>query len=135
MRYDEELGGPRDPNNFLSFPKHGAFHKATARALPWTEGEAAGDARVKVPSVFVEGLFRLAPTGEPEQMHDPNGGPEAWTMLTHSLGVDEYLSDALELLLAEGLLKNEDDEDVEFAQYQRAGATVEGRPVAACHRR
>ena len=68
MKFDEELGGPRDPNNFLSFPRNRALYKATARALPWTVGEAAGDPRVKVPSVFIEGLFRLAPTGEPEQM-------------------------------------------------------------------
>ena len=37
--------------------------------------------------------------------------------MTQCLGVDEYLSDALELLLDEGLLKSEDGEDLEFDQY------------------
>ena len=101
MTYDEDQGGPRHPNNYLSFPKDGAVYQATAVALPWSPGASTGAPRMKVPSVFIEGLFRFAPTDEPSRMEDPKAGPEPWTLLTHCLGVDEYMDDALELLITE----------------------------------
>ena len=69
MMWDEDRPspGPRDRNNYLSFPEDGEFYLATDRALPWEACGPHDTNRVVVPGVFVENLFRLAPVPDPSQ--------------------------------------------------------------------
>ena len=61
--------------------------------------------RMIVPSVWVEGLFRKASVEAP---HSLNTSTDRF--LVRGLGLNEFLSDALELLIEEGLLEDEDDD-------------------------
>ena len=103
LEFDEDRGGARNSANLLSLPKDGAFFKATAQALPWAPAGAHAQDRMVVASVFVEALFALAPVPDPEQLK-----PEK--IMVKCLDVQSYLAPALQLLIDEGLLE-QDDED------------------------
>ena len=109
-QWDESRGGPRDAFNYISFPDDGIFYKATKPALPWTSPDHE-DGRKIVPGVFIEGLFRRAPVPD-------------WTKLipehfmTKCLDVDNYMVEALDLLIKEGLLAQaEDDGDEVLVEF------------------
>jgi hypothetical protein len=97
--WDEDRGGPRTPHNYISIPTAGNFFKATAQALPWQSPGAHDDETVRrvIASIYVEQIFRRAPVRNPPDL-------DQHRFLTTSLGVDEYLNSAMELLLEEGLV-------------------------------
>ena len=123
MEFDEDRGGQRTPKNLVSFPKEGQFHKATRHALPWQDCGGHDQGRMVIPSAYVEGLFRQAPVPDPKSLHTEQ-------FMVKCLGVKEYLSDALQELLNEGLLTDvpslttndagEDDGEEQAAQDARA---------------
>ena len=108
-RWDEELGGTRSPDNYISFPEEGEFFKNTKDILPWGPSGAYATERRIIPSIFVEALFRKVSVDRPERLGDPH-------FMTRSLGLDgnlNFMDDALQLLLDEGLLRlGEDNADV-----------------------
>ena len=69
-RFDEDLGGPRDSNNYICFPARGAMATAMSKAWPLSLAGAHAPGYVKVPSIYVEKLFRFARVKNP-----PISGP------------------------------------------------------------
>ena len=104
--WDEDRGGPRTPYNFISIPTTGDFYKATAQTLPWRSPGAHDDEAVRqvIASIYIEQLFRRAPVPNPPSL-------DQHRFLTKSLGIDEYLNSAMELLLEEGLVMQENVAD------------------------
>ena len=105
-QWDEDRGGPRSSRNWISFPKGGDFYSCTKNALDWTEPGARDPGRVLVPSVQVEALFRRAPVNNPIPLNTKK-------FLTHCLDVEGFLKDALQLLIDNGLLTEEDGDGEE----------------------
>ena len=101
--WDEDRGGPRNPNNLISFPKDGPFHTSTAKVLPWEDCGPHDQGRVVIPSQYVERLFRHAVVPDPKKL-DP------LKAMTRCLDITNYLADALDLLIEEGLLEATDEE-------------------------
>ena len=67
--YDEDRGGHRHGANYISFPTDGDLYKSTKEVWPWEPpGAHEGEARMKVPSVYVEGLLEHAPVPDPEEL-------------------------------------------------------------------
>ena len=54
LAFDEDRGGPRNPNNYLSLPDNGAMYLATKAVLPWEPCGAHDSNRVIVASHYVE---------------------------------------------------------------------------------
>ena len=100
-QWDEDRGGPRSSRNWISFPKGGDFYNYTKDALDWTEPGARDPGRMLVPSIQVEALFRRAPVNNPIPLNIKK-------FLTHCLDVEGFLKDALQLLIDNGLLTEED---------------------------
>ena len=101
--WDEYRGGTRNPSNYISFPQGGPFHASTIKVLPWTACGPHDQGRVVVPSQYVERLFRLAPVQDPKKL-DP------LKVMTRCLDISNYIGDALDLLIEEGLLEETDEE-------------------------
>ena len=103
FEWDEDRGGPRHPLNKISAPAAGKFCKATAKVLPWEKAGAHdnGNDRAVVPSIYIERLFRRATVPDPESQ-------AGHRILTKCLGLPEYLDAAVDLLIQEGLLIDED---------------------------
>ena len=105
--YDEDRAGPRDGNNYVSFPKHGVVHKATKKVWPWgPAGNHEQEERVLVPGVFVEALFAHAPVPKPEDMSPVK-------FLVKCLSLEAYVGEAFTRLIDEGLFVELDDDDNE----------------------
>ena len=130
-RFDEDLGGPRDPCNLISFPEDSEFYKATKCAMPWQVGGAHAPNRFVVPSMYIEGLFGESKVEGP---FIDQSNRTADRILTKCLGVEQYLADNLELLIDEGLIQEEGDggELWDFTCYdelkRRADELIRGRP-------
>ena len=103
MMWDEDRGGPRTEFNLVSFPRDGAMHRATAKAIVWDKCGPHDQDRVVTPAIFIEKLFRNAPTPGPNSL-------EHHRILEKSLGVQEYMAPALQLLIDEGLLEDVDED-------------------------
>ena len=67
--WDEDRGGPRNPENLISFPKDGMVHQSTVNVIPWADCGAHAPNRVATPSRFVEKLFKMAPVKEPVSLN------------------------------------------------------------------
>ena len=126
-RFDEDRGGPEHPDNLISLAKDGRVHRATRKVWPWRPCGAHDQGRAVVPSIFVEALFRKAPVDRSKLGPRPR-------VLTHCLGVKEYLGEALEKLVDCGLtsepgVEGEDDEvEITFSSptdlYKKADRLV-----------
>ena len=104
--WDEDRGGTRDPLNLISFPMEGKFYKSTKKVLEWQPCGSHDQGRVVIPAVHVERLFRKAPVPDPRKLHPLK-------MITRCLDVNNYLAEALDLLIDEGLLTELDEDDNE----------------------
>ena len=94
--YDEDRAGPRDGNNYVSFPKHGVVHKATKKVWPWDPaGNHEQEERVLVPGVFVEALFAHAPVPKPEDLSPVK-------FLVKCLSLEAYVAEAFTSALSCG---------------------------------
>ena len=102
-RWDEEMTADRSDNALLSTPTEGNFYNATCNALPWMDRDSVSPGRHAVPVVYVNSLFRLAPVTEPKDLG-------VITALRKTLSVEDYLQPALQLLIDEGLLEEENEE-------------------------
>ena len=99
--WDEDRGGPRDPLNLISFPMDGNLHKSTKKVLEWRPCGPHDQGRVVIPSVHIERLFRKSPVPDPKKLNPLK-------MITRCLDIDNYMADALDLLIDEGLLEEDD---------------------------
>ena len=68
MAFDEERGGARHHNNYLSMPESGAFYRATKKIFAWEKCGQHESGRKILPSIFVENLFRKAPIPDPSRL-------------------------------------------------------------------
>ena len=103
IAFDEERGGPRHHNNYLSMPESGAFYRATKKIFAWETCGPHDSGRKIVPSIFVENLFRCAPIPDLSQLRGKR-------LITFCLDTNRFLVDALSLLVGEGLLRDEEGE-------------------------
>ena len=106
MTWDEDEGGARDENVWCSFPKNGVVHQATVKVFPWADSGAHAPGKVKLAVVFIEQLFRRAPCDDPKDLNTHR-------FLEKILGIPEFLDNALDLLIQEGLFKEKDGEGEE----------------------
>ena len=104
--WDEDRGGERSPENNISFPEMGFFYSCTKKALPRVRAKHESG-RVVVPSAWLEGLFRKARVEAPHSL-----STDTDRFLVKGLGLSEFISDALQLLIDEGLLEDENDDGV-----------------------
>ena len=93
--WDEDRGGPRHPNNLVSFPSEGLVHSATKNIWPWQPCGGHDQGRHVVPAAYVEAIFRRAPVPDPSSLAPVQ-------MMVKCLGMPEYLDDALDLLTSAG---------------------------------
>ena len=106
IEWDESRGGPRGPDNLISFPDHHTLYKATKAILPWQACGPHDKDRVVLASRFVERIFRKAPVKDPKENKD-------FKFMTRCLDI-QYLAGGLALLLSEGLCEVQDEDgDVE----------------------
>jgi len=108
---EDRLGADRCSDraaNNLSFPEDGDFYVATKDALPWTPAGRDDLGRVLVPATFVESLFEKAEVENTAEWKDAD--TEEFRFLTRCLGLKEYMGDALEVLIENGLIHGEDSE-------------------------
>ena len=68
MMWDEDRGGPRTEFNLVSIPKDGDMHRAMSKAINWDKCGPHDQDRVVTPAVFIEKLFRNAPTPDPNSL-------------------------------------------------------------------
>ena len=68
MEFDENRGGPRHHNNYLSMPESGAFYRATKKIFAWESCGLHDSGRKILPSVYVENVFRKAPVPDPSKL-------------------------------------------------------------------
>ena len=94
MAWDEDRGGPRHADNLVSFPEDGEFYLSTKNVLDWRKCGVHDTARMVVPAVFVEKLFKLAPVKDPTELQEH-------LFLVKTLAI-AWLEPALELLLGQG---------------------------------
>ena len=97
MEFDENRGGPRHHNNYLSMPESGAFYRATKKIFAWESCGLHDSGRKIVPSICVENIFRKAPVPDPSRLRGKK-------LLTFCLDTNKFMVDALSLLIDEGLL-------------------------------
>ena len=95
LEWDEDRGGDRTPENYISCPDLARFYISTRKALPW-EPSRHESGRVIIPSVWLENLFRMAKV---EGAHSLNSATDRF--LVRGLGLKEYLAEAIDLLLDE----------------------------------
>ena len=126
--YAEDRGAPRHGNNPLSFPRKGAFFKATEKVLPWdAPGTHETEERAILPSAYVEALFRRVKVAHPDKL-------KPVVFLVKCLGWDEFVGPGLDKLMDEGLLTKQDEggEDIPVVfddvneLYAAAGSIVDG---------
>ena len=98
--FDEDRGGPREPQNMISFPTNWDVHKSTKEVWPWQDAGAHSPGFSVVPSIFVEALFKKAPVPTPSDLTDH-------TVMTKCLDVTRYMEASLDLLVGEGLFHDE----------------------------
>ena len=103
IEWDEDRGGPRDPLNLISFPTDSQFYKSTKDVLEWAPCGPHDQGRVVLPSVHLERLFRKAPVPDPKKLSNLKA-------MTRCLDVPNYMAEALDLLIDEGLLEEDDEE-------------------------
>ena len=104
-------------------------HHSTENVWPWRACGSHDQGRVVVPAVYVETLFRRASVTDPASLAPVK-------FMVKCLGLPEYLEDALDLLIDEGLFKTDDgDGDVVDVQYEHlddlvdaAGELILGMP-------
>ena len=106
MTWDEDEGGTRDENVWCAFPKNGVVHQATVKVFPWADCGAHTPGKVKLAVIFIEQLFRRAPCDDPKDLNTHR-------FLEKTLGIPEFLDNALDLLIQEGLFKEKDREGEE----------------------
>ena len=94
--WDEELGGDRTDNSLFSFPE-GKFYAATRKAWAWTKSGSHAPDRWTIPSWCVEALFEHAPFKNTTEDNTVK-------VMTHTLGLREFIEGALEALIEAGLL-------------------------------
>ena len=105
--WDESRGGPRHPDNLISFPVDDSFYKATKVIMPWRVCGSHDKDRIVIPSRFVERIFRKAAVKDPKELRD-------FKLMTRTLDI-KYLVDGLELLQSEGLCVTQDEDGDEKA--------------------
>ena len=109
-------GGVADPRNLISFPVDGKtyMYKSTHKVLPWEQSGAVDPNRASVPSSFVERWFKHAKVKDSAHLVGPDD-----RFLSKCLGIDEYLGDALDLLIEEAIFEVEDDNgDISYAEFE-----------------
>ena len=111
IAFDEERGGPRHHNNYLSMPESGAFYRATKKIFAWETCGPHDSGRKIVPSIFVENLFRCAPIPDLSQLRGKR-------LITFCLDTNRFLVDALSLLVGEGLLRDEEGEQEDECEHR-----------------
>ena len=112
MTFDEDRGGPRHHNNYLSMPESGAFYRATEKVFAWENCGQHDSGRKILPSIFVENLFRRTPIPDPSRLRGKS-------LLTFCLDTNRFMINALSLLVGEGLLRGEDsDLDDDLVVYK-----------------
>ena len=105
LTYDETRNpSRRDPRNFISSPRGDELYKATANILPWEAATWDTGDRVVVPSVFLEKIVRLAPVPDPD-------GLSSLSFITQTLDCDGWLREAITVLIGEGLLHDQDEDE------------------------
>ena len=123
-KFDEDRGGDRTPNNYLSIEAEAAYVRATRKIFPWADAGDHSPGYKVVRSSIVENTFANCPVPSPERL----GGT---TVLTHCLDAEKYIGPALDVLIDNGLLLEDQDDDesdvVTFATYTQY--------VRRCHRR
>ena len=112
--YDEYRGGPRTAENRISFPNDGEFYLSTKGVIPWMECGQHDTDRMVSPSAYVERLFAKCPVHDPKKLSTVK-------FMERCLHAKRFLVPMLDMLVAEGLLEEEDDEGVvhriEFETY------------------
>ena len=92
----------------LSFSTDDEFYKATRHALPWTDpdsdGFGADPGRMLIPAMWVECLFRKAPTRS-TSFKDTAQGP--FKFVTRCLHLEKYINPNLDLLIDQGILRTD----------------------------
>ena len=70
IEFDEDRGGPRHIQNYLSMPVDGELYQSTKHIFPWEEAGAheAPNTRFVVPSIYVEKIFTHAVVEAPEEL-------------------------------------------------------------------
>ena len=142
---EDRLGADRCSDraaNNLSFPEDGDFYASTKDALPWAPAGHNDPGRVLVPATFVECLFEKAEVDDTAEWKDTETDPQ-FRFLTRCLGLKEYMGDALEVLIENGLITGEDGElhvykgdDPRTELYHKAAEVVMGvRDEEAMHGR
>ena len=105
LTYDETRNpSRRDPRNFISSPRGDELYKATANILPWEAATWDTGDRVVVPSVFLEKIVRLAPVPDPD-------GLSSLSFITRTLDCDGWLRAAITVLIDEGLIHDQDEDE------------------------
>ena len=100
--FDEDRGGPRDKNNYLSFPVGGLVFKSTKTIFPWVEAgphEAPGT-RMLIAGCYIEKIFKKAKVAVSDELKKLN-----W--LTRCLSA-KFLTHAVEVVIVEGLFNKPD---------------------------
>ena len=96
-------GGTRDAANYISCKITERLYVATAKALPWELVGQADPEYAKIPSRYIERLFKLARCTRPAALDESD-------MRTLTRCLDEaWLKGAVNLLLDEGLTSQEGD--------------------------
>ena len=101
--WDENRGGTRNPENLISAPDDGTLYLSIKDVLPWTACGAHDTHRMVLPSYHVEQLFGKAPVTDASKL-------STMSIMTRCLNITNFLADAVDLLISEGLFE-EGDED------------------------
>ena len=108
LDYDENRGNPARPECLVSCNVNEDFYKATQDAWAW-EDPADGDPQFKtLPIVRLEAMFRRCRLAR--RVVPPFGG-----FMEACLHLHDFLVPALEFLIEEGLLVDEEGDEVQFA--------------------
>ena len=103
FEWDEDRGGPEDNDNLISIPDEDPLYLATKGAMPWRKAGDHDQDRVTIPSIFLENLFGEAPVADPTSLR-------SHTAITRCLDLQHWLVPALDLLEANELLSENDEE-------------------------
>ena len=101
IKWDEDCGGARHPNNKISIPDKGGLHLSTRKILPWVTCGPYAAGRVNLPAIFIERMMMKAPVEDPSSL---NKNPVDLRQLTHCLSV-EYMGTVIDLYIDQGLLE------------------------------
>ena len=100
IQWDED-NNPKTPDCLLSFAREDAFHRGTAKALPWAAPADGDNTRRVVPVAMITSLLREMKVPDPDVLHE-------LAALLNVLGL-EKITEALEALVGGGLMTDEDD--------------------------